>query len=128
LAATLDEWYAAIERLAAEPELRLQLAHGAQETLRTQGMLSHHLASWQEILDSALSNHGTKEPPTALSLALLRFSEAVQLRSDERNLEVSGVNDLLKRSEQLEEILQSRLWRYLRKLHHLRRFLRPPPE
>lgn len=131
LADTPDEWYAAIERLVADHNLRLHLAQNAQQTLITQGMLSSHLSAWHEIYTSTTPRVRDMESEALLIQAMLRFSEQVQQRAEERHYEILQLIQqirsyqipvLLDRSEQLDQILQSRWWRTWQKLKKVARF------
>jgi GT2 family glycosyltransferase len=144
LAGSLDEWEAALRELAADPPKRLHLAQNAQADLRQRGLLSHHLEAWQTIYQSA---RPVAASPDEQQQVLLRLAAQVQQRSDERHHEAVGllaaiaereaqvanrdgqiaslnrqIETLTHRSNQLDDILQSRTWRALLRMGKLRRF------
>ena len=68
LAATQDEWVENIERLIHNPELRRQLAAGAQETIRRDWLLSEHTHVWREAYATILARKqaGMASPDEAI--------------------------------------------------------------
>ena len=105
LAETADEWVSAIIQLATNPSLRLRLAQNAQQTLKAEGLLSRHLAAWQQLYTTPPASTALPESDVWLTHALMRLSEQVQTRSDERHREVMGF------LQRLYEIYESWWWR-----------------
>lgn len=103
LASTEEEWLAAINQLADNPDLRWQMAHKAQETLREQGLMSTQLGIWQGIYESAMAE-ATSPPTNSFIQMWQRYSEAIQQRADGRDQEVRRV---LGDYHTLEEALQT---------------------
>lgn len=120
LVASLEEWEAAIRELAADPQKRLHLAQNAQNTLRQRGYLSQHLPAWETIYRSAPA----ATLPDSQQQMWQRLAEQVQQRSEERHREalnlLSALEILTHRSNQLDEILQSRSWRGLQRFSKIR--------
>ena len=136
LAGNLEEWQTAIRQLANNPQLRQDLAHNATDDLRRHGLLSQHLSTWERIYRTAQPTNRKFTPQQAM---LARFSEQIQTRTEERHHEAlhllseiaardaeiaennKKIEVLMARSNQLDDILQSRSWRLLQRFQKLRR-------
>ncbi|MCA9978804.1 MAG: hypothetical protein KC413_23755, partial [Anaerolineales bacterium] len=94
-----------VTQLVANPDLRLRLAQNAQHQLQTDGLLSVHLQTWQQIYTSPPAITPAPQSFPLLIQAMVRYSEQIQQRSDERHLEVVQLY------QRLYDIYESRWWR-----------------
>jgi hypothetical protein len=105
LASTHAEWENSINRLLSDPQLRYRMAQNAQETLRTQGMITPHLPLWQEIYTTVYTQPAPANPAPAFAQMMQRLGEAVQQRADERDREAHQLIAAITRIQQLEQAL-----------------------
>ncbi len=147
LAGDEDAWVAACLRLIDHPEERYRLAQGAQHTLRERGMLSRVLPRWEQVLrDAAVLSGGVRHPDDREMLR--QTLHRAQQRAWQRHLDtldiLARLDDLqaqhtdlqarhadLQRTHamvrgELQAILDSRSWRFMRRVQRVREVLIPP--
>ncbi len=147
LAGDTDAWADACLRLIDHPEERGRLARGAQRTLRERGMLSSVLPHWEQILRDAAALSGGVHHPVEREVLRQTFHR-VGKRAWQRHLDtldiLARLDDLqarhadlqarhadLQRAHamvrgELQAILNSRSWRFMRRVQRVRETLVPP--
>lgn len=148
LANSPNDWVEAITHLINHPDLRLQMKISAQDQLRKQGYLSGHLDEWLSIWKKVLARQF--EVPQVSDIRNLSSAfrhiqaqsieyqqESVNLhieidaRNRENNLKIqelqthiqelqTHIQKLQTRSNQLDDILQSRSWKLLQRINNIR--------
>jgi GT2 family glycosyltransferase/glycosyltransferase involved in cell wall biosynthesis len=149
LAGSLTEWKQALQTLIDDPDLRYRIGATAQQTVKTNWMLSAHLSEWDDMLGAVL-DQGEARPPTRHGTILSEISRQVdrhlqmqkseierltrenhelrvqiQAQAEEIVAQAEEIVALQLRSIQLDEILASRSWRLMQKVQGLRLTLIP---
>ena len=107
LAADLEDWEDKLELLIKNPELRLQLARGAQKQVRQHWLIQDHAQEWQGAYNQILAT-GPHQPQiepninaamTSIAAQLQEYHNIVNLEilqiKEERNQQLSTANEAL---------------------------------
>ncbi len=135
LADTPEAWYDACLYLIDHPEERYHLALKAHETLQKRGMLSSLSKIWEQTYRRTLNYAGTRpDTLTREQRILLETLRRAQQRAWKRHLDTMRLVEDLRTSERAlqetrqayQDILQSRSWRFMRRIQRVREALIPP--
>lgn len=145
LAATAEEWEAALEEMADSPALRLQLAEAAQKTVRQAWLLTQFAHLWSGLLEQAGKLAAERKEYQAIINQVNRvanqtrqWQRQLQKRLHDREWEVNALNVMMKRKEreaseyiqqlgaQLQSIWNDPAWRLLHKAKRLTQRIASP--
>ncbi|MFL7891736.1 MAG: glycosyltransferase [Anaerolineales bacterium] len=114
LADNLDDWETYLSTLIDNPSLRIQIASAAQQMVQQEWLLSSNYYQFMDIYQAALEEErkllGNGQSKENLK-SIISHSEEYQSDLEDRLYSVDN---------QLKEILDSRSWRYLKKIQNLR--------
>lgn len=114
LADSETDWTQYLTVLIEEPELCFEIGTAAQKTILDGWLLSKNFVEWSEVLSQALSRNLVQSQQSFNRKNLLRIISHAE--DYQANLESS----LFQVSNQLNDILESRSWKFLKSLQNLR--------
>jgi hypothetical protein len=120
LASTIDEWEECLVKLIENPKLRQKMGSEAQITVKDGWLLSQNNQGWLEAYQSALN---PKAEEGQVDPGLFNLLSVIQQSIEYNNELIESVGAL---TEQVEDILESRSWRMMKKFQNIRLKLIPP--
>ena len=120
LVSTLDEWEECLVKLIEDPGLRQKMGSAAQITVKDGWLLSQNIQGWLEAYQRAFKPDTDKQQvDPGLSNLLGVIQQSIEYNNELRE----NVGAL---AEQVEDILESRSWRIMKKFQNIRLKLIPP--
>jgi hypothetical protein len=119
LAGKTEEWEKYLCQLIESPNLRSRMGQAAQDNLLKNWMLRDHINEWEEAYHSVLERNPTDRDKLMNPWLGIARQSARNYEDVERQLIVEK-NRALTTKRQLDEILGSRSWRWLKRIQHLR--------
>lgn len=131
LAGSDDEWQQYLQRLIEDPDLRARMGRAAQETVRQGWLLSQHAAEWPDTYHQILASGRQAASLSPAVQIALSVNEQVESRQSEleQDLKIlhksvqemaAEIKTLQERSNQLDEILNSRSWKLVQQMQKIR--------
>lgn len=120
LAGDITEWEIYLSRLIESPTLRARLGQAAQQDAMHKWLLKNHALEWREAYDQILNSRKRAERDNDSPLVKILRHSARRYEEVEKELirEKNRTNAL---EHQLDGILTSRSWLFLRRIQRLRR-------
>jgi len=136
LASSLDEWTNCLIQLIEDEELRFSIAKNAQETIRSNWLLSQNAFRWKETFQSAFDipskykkqdNNGKINIVKSINPQIFVTFNKKEAAIQSLRLQVADRTRQLERTSQdLNEILISKTWKFAVLLRKIRVKLLPP--
>jgi glycosyltransferase involved in cell wall biosynthesis len=106
LAANPEEWEHKLELLIESPELRLQLAHQAQEQVQQNWFIQNHAREWQDVYDQCLEKE-IIEPTIDQFLNNTIASISTQLQEYHQKVNLDVLQDKTSQIQRLTDVIET---------------------